>query len=58
MERLVGDEPPYHVPTFVLTHHAREPIEYLARGPRSTSQLMAITLHFERPGAAAGELDA
>jgi dihydrofolate reductase len=21
-----GDEPPYHVPTFVLTHHAREPI--------------------------------
>jgi dihydrofolate reductase len=22
-----GDEPPYHVPTFVLTHHARPPIE-------------------------------
>jgi dihydrofolate reductase len=22
-----GDEPPYHVPTFVLTHHARDPIE-------------------------------
>ena len=22
-----GDEPPYHVPTFVLTHHEREPIE-------------------------------
>jgi dihydrofolate reductase len=22
-----GDEPPYHVPSFVLTHHAREPIE-------------------------------
>jgi len=21
-----GDEPPYHVPTFVLTHHAREPL--------------------------------
>src|SRR5262245_34583167 len=21
-----GDEPPYHVPVFVLTHHAREPI--------------------------------
>jgi dihydrofolate reductase len=21
-----GDTPPYHVPTFVLTHHAREPI--------------------------------
>ena len=22
-----GDDPPYHVPTFVLTHHARQPIE-------------------------------
>ena len=22
-----GDEPPYHVPTFILTHHARRPIE-------------------------------
>ena len=22
-----GDEPPYHVPTFVLTHHARDPVE-------------------------------
>jgi len=21
-----GDEPPYHVPTFVLTHHARKPV--------------------------------
>lgn len=21
-----GDNPPYHVPTFILTHHAREPI--------------------------------
>jgi dihydrofolate reductase len=22
-----GDDPPYHMPVFVLTHHAREPIE-------------------------------
>lgn len=22
-----GDEPPFHVPVFVLTHHAREPLE-------------------------------
>jgi len=22
-----GDEPPYHVPTFMLTHHARKPLE-------------------------------
>jgi len=25
LERLVGDNPPYHVPTFILTHHARPP---------------------------------
>ena len=24
-----GDEPPYHGPVFVLTHHAREPVEML-----------------------------
>jgi dihydrofolate reductase len=24
-----GDEPPYHAPVFVLTHHARDPIEML-----------------------------
>ena len=22
-----GEEPPYHVPTFVLTHHPRQPVE-------------------------------
>ena len=22
-----GDNPPYHAPTFILTHHARAPIE-------------------------------
>jgi len=27
LERLVGDNPPYHVPTFILTHHARPPIQ-------------------------------
>ena len=27
LARLVGAEPPYHAPVFVLTHHAREPIE-------------------------------
>jgi len=25
VERVVGDEPPYHTPVFVLTHFAREP---------------------------------
>ena len=24
-----GDDPPYHVPTFVVTHHPREPVEML-----------------------------
>jgi dihydrofolate reductase len=28
-----GDEPPYHCPVFVLTHHARDPIEM--RGGRT-----------------------
>ena len=27
LERLVGDNPPYHVPSFILTHHARPPIQ-------------------------------
>ena len=31
-----GDNPPYHVPVFVLTHHAREPI-VMQGGPPSTS---------------------
>ena len=22
-----GEDPPYHVPVFVLTHHSREPLE-------------------------------
>jgi dihydrofolate reductase len=24
---LVGDDPPYHTPVYILTHHEREPIE-------------------------------
>jgi dihydrofolate reductase len=27
LEGMVGEEPPYHVPVFVLTHHARPPLE-------------------------------
>jgi dihydrofolate reductase len=26
LEGLVGEEPPYHTPVFVLTHHARAPL--------------------------------
>ena len=51
-----GDEPPYHAPVFVLTHHEREPIEMEG----------GTTFHFVTSGfgdalaqarAAAGELD-
>ena len=38
-----GDEPPYHVPVFVLTHHARDPLEM--RG--------GTTFHFVTEGAEA-----
>ena len=27
MDRWWGPEPPYHAPVFVLTHHARDPIQ-------------------------------
>ena len=30
-----GDNPPYHAPTFVLTHHPRDPIEMEAAPPSS-----------------------
>jgi len=26
MDRVVGENPPYHAPVFVLTHHPREPL--------------------------------
>jgi dihydrofolate reductase len=50
-----GEEPPYHVPVFVLTHHARPPLE-----------MQGATFHFvtagfrsalEQAKAAAGEAD-
>ncbi len=42
-----GDEPPYHVPVFVLTHHARPPLEmkggttfhFITEGPERALQL-------------------
>src|SRR5947207_8664351 len=37
-----GDEPPFHVPVFVVTHHAREPLE-----------LRGTTFHFVTDGVAA-----
>jgi dihydrofolate reductase len=51
-----GEEPPYHVPVFVLTHHPREPLE-MAGG--TTFHFVTEGLHaaLDRARAAAGERD-
>ena len=51
-----GDNPPYHAPTFVLTHHAREPI--VMEGG-TTFHFVTDGLHaaLERARAAAGMRD-
>lgn len=51
-----GDEPPYHVPTFVLTHHVREPIEMKGG---TTFHFVTDGVHsaLEQAKAAAGDLD-
>jgi dihydrofolate reductase len=51
-----GDEPPYHVPTFVLTHYAREPIEMKGG---TTFHFVTDGIHsaLEKAKAAAGDLD-
>jgi dihydrofolate reductase len=51
-----GDNPPYHVPTFVLTHHAREPIE-MEGGTVFHFVTDGIEAALERAKAAAGRLD-
>ena len=51
-----GDEPPYHVQTFVLTHYPREPIEMKGG---TTFHFVTDGIHsaLERAKAAAGDLD-
>ena len=51
-----GEEPPYHVPVFVLTHHARAP---LAMKGGTTFQFVTDGIHaaLERAKAAAGGRD-
>ena len=51
-----GDNPPYHVPTFVLTHHARPPLE-MEGG--TTFHFVTGGIHeaLERAREAAGEQD-
>jgi dihydrofolate reductase len=51
-----GDEPPYHVPTFVLTHHPRAPLQ-MAGG--TTFHFVTDGIHsaLEQAKAAAGDRD-
>jgi dihydrofolate reductase len=51
-----GDEPPYHVPTFVLTHHAREPIE-MKGGTTFHFVTDGIQSALEKAKAVAGDKD-
>jgi dihydrofolate reductase len=51
-----GEEPPYHVPTFVLTHHARKPLE-MKGGTTFHFVTEGIESALERAKAAAGNKD-
>ena len=47
-----GDEPPFHAPVFVVTHHAREPLEL--QGTTFTFVTDGVEAAVERARAAAG----
>ncbi len=51
-----GPNPPYHAPTFVLTHHAREPLE-MEGGTTFVFVTGGIEAALEQARAAAGGLD-
>jgi dihydrofolate reductase len=51
-----GEEPPYHVPTFVLTHHARDPI-MMKGGTTFYFVTDGIQSALEKARAAAGAKD-
>ena len=51
-----GDEPPYRVPTFVLTHHARDPIT-MAGGTEFIFVTGGIYAALEQARSAAGDKD-
>lgn len=51
-----GEDPPYHAPTFILTHHARPPIE-MAGGTTFYFVTDGIEAALEQAKAAAGDLD-
>ena len=50
-----GDEPPYHAPVFVLTHHPHEPIE-MQGGTTFHFVTEGFDAAFEQARAAAGDL--
>lgn len=51
-----GEEPPYHTPVFVLTHHARAPLR-MAGGTEFHFVTDGIEAALERATAAAGDRD-
>jgi dihydrofolate reductase len=51
-----GEEPPYHAPVFVLTHHPREPLE-MRGGTTFTFVTDGIESALEQARAAAGDKD-
>ena len=51
-----GDDPPFHVPVFVLTHHAREPLGMLG-GTSFTFVTDGVESALEQARAAAGDQD-
>jgi dihydrofolate reductase len=51
-----GDNPPYHAPTFVLTHYPRDPIE-MEGGTTFIFVTEGIEAALEQARAAAGDLD-
>ena len=51
-----GDEPPYHAPVFVLTHHARDPIQ-MAGGTTFHFVTSGFGAALEQARAIAGDAD-
>jgi dihydrofolate reductase len=51
-----GDDPPYHAPVFVLTHHARDPVE-MEGGTTFHFVTGGIESALEQARAVAGDLD-
>jgi dihydrofolate reductase len=51
-----GEDPPYHAPVFVLTHHARDPVE-MAGGTTFRFVTEGFDAAFEQAQAAAGDAE-